>query len=100
MRSRVQSRHIGKIVAVSVGLFGLPLSTFSTQAVRDAPNEVTITMDPVKTSIQWTLPDVLHIVHGRFTLKNGIIHLNPATGITDGLIAVMLERKKRERSPR
>lgn len=88
MRSGIHRRGIGNIFAESVVLFcavALPLTAL---AGPGAPSQVTVTFDSTKTSIQWTLQDVLHIVRGTFILQNGIIHLTPATGAADGLITI------------
>ena len=88
MLRNIYSGHIGKIFAASLGLCCLLLSSPASVAARDTPGQVTVTLDPAKTSIQWTLKDVLHTVHGTFTLKSGVIHFNPVTGAADGLITV------------
>jgi len=88
MRNSIHTRHIARIIAASLGLCGLLLSSPASLSARDTPSHITVTLDPAKTSVQWTLQDVLHTVHGTFTLKSGIIHLNSVTGASDGLITV------------
>lgn len=49
--------------------------------------ESTFELDPAKTSIRFTLGDVLHTVHGTFKLKEGTLHLD-AGGKMSGEILV------------
>jgi len=59
-------------------LCGLPLTAA----------ESTIDLDPGRTSIGFTLGDVLHTVHGGFKLKSGSVKFDPATGQASGRIVV------------
>src|SRR5579863_1064964 len=59
-------------------LSGLPL----------AAAENTIELDPARTSITFTLGDVLHTVHGSFKLKHGSLKFDSTTGVASGEIVV------------
>lgn len=48
----------------------------------------TILFEPARTTVEFTLGDVLHTVHGTFQLKSGTIVFNPATGQASGSILV------------
>ena len=48
----------------------------------------TVVLDPVRTTIEFTLGDVLHTVHGTFKLKSGTIHFDPGTGKASGSVVV------------
>ena len=50
--------------------------------------EMTLELDPANTKVEFTLSDVLHTVHGTFALKSGLIHFNPSSGSTSGLVVV------------
>jgi polyisoprenoid-binding protein YceI len=50
--------------------------------------EALLVLDPAQTRIDFTLGDVLHTVHGTFKLKQGTIHVDPATGRATGLVVV------------
>jgi polyisoprenoid-binding protein YceI len=50
--------------------------------------ETALQIDPAQTSVTFTLPDVLHTVHGKFTLKQGTIRFDPATGKASGELVV------------
>jgi polyisoprenoid-binding protein YceI len=50
--------------------------------------ELTLSLDPAKTTIDFTLGATLHSVHGTFALKSGVIHFNPQTGTASGLVVV------------
>jgi polyisoprenoid-binding protein YceI len=63
-------------------LFSL-LCTFPLAAV-----ESTIELDPARTTINFTLGDVLHTVHGSFKLKRGSITFDSSTGKASGEIVV------------
>jgi polyisoprenoid-binding protein YceI len=47
-----------------------------------------IELDPARTSISFTLGDVLHTVHGTFKLKRGTLKFDSATGEASGEIVV------------
>ena len=88
MRTSIHNRQILRVIAAGLGLFSLLLLPPPLLAARDIPGNVTVMLNPSTTSIRWTLQDVLHTVHGTFTLKSGVIHLNPATGAAGGLIII------------
>lgn len=88
MRSSSHGRKIGRIIAGGLCLCGLFAISPAIFAARNTPHQIVVTLDPGATSIQWTLQDVLHTVHGTFTLSSGMIQLSPITGAADGLIVV------------
>lgn len=49
---------------------------------------LTLHFDPAKTTINWTLADVLHTVHGTFSLKSGTVTFDETTGAAKGEIVV------------
>src|SRR6266849_476041 len=48
----------------------------------------TVVFDPARTTVDFTLGDVLHTVHGTFRLKSGVIHFDPGTGKASGSVVV------------
>jgi len=50
--------------------------------------KVTVRLDPDQTEIKWTLTDTLHVIHGTFKLKSGMMMFDPKTGIAEGEILV------------
>ena len=50
--------------------------------------QITVSLDPAQTKIQWTLGDVLHTVQGTFKLKSGRVTFDPQTGDASGEIIV------------
>lgn len=52
-----------------------------------AQNE-TFTADPARSTVAFTLADVLHTVHGTFQLQSGAARFDPATGQMSGLLTV------------
>jgi polyisoprenoid-binding protein YceI len=50
--------------------------------------EMTLELDPANSKVEFTLPDVLHTVHGTFAMKSGLIHFNPSNGSASGSVLV------------
>ena len=61
---------------------------FLVGALPLAAVENSIVLDPSKTSIAFTLGDVLHTVHGTFKLKRGAVRFDSATGSASGEIVI------------
>ncbi len=66
---------------------------FSTCAVlQSAPRvvaqEIVLDLEPAQSEVSFTLPDVVHTVHGAFKLKSGTVHFDPATGKAAGEVVV------------
>lgn len=57
---------------------------------QQAPQSVTLHLDPSSTEIHWILNGNMHAVHGTFKLKGGLITFDPATGAAQGEIAIDL----------
>jgi polyisoprenoid-binding protein YceI len=53
-----------------------------------AAQQLQLTLDPARTTIDWTLGATLHTVHGTFKLKSGTILFDPNTGNASGEIIV------------
>jgi polyisoprenoid-binding protein YceI len=60
----------------------------ATQGVSRATDEVVLDLNPAQTEISFTLPDVLHTVHGTFQLKSGTVRYDPVTGTASGAVTV------------
>src|ERR1700721_1603680 len=50
--------------------------------------ESTIQIDPVQTKIEFSLGRSMHTVHGKFTVKSGMIRFELSSGKMDGAIVV------------
>ena len=61
-------------------LFAFSVSVFAADTV--------LNFDAAQTKVNWTLPTVLHTVHGTFQFKSGTVHFDPATGKAGGAIIV------------
>ena len=66
----------------------LAVMVFLTAGAWAATSGVSFQLDPHQTNITFTLGDVLHTVKGTFQLKQGSLHLDPATGSFTGVIVV------------
>ncbi len=64
------------------------LASVLASAGSAAAQERIVELDPGKTTIQFTLGDILHTVHGTFQLKQGSIHFNPAASSLSGDVVV------------
>jgi polyisoprenoid-binding protein YceI len=70
--------------------FVLVLSTCAAlqSAPRVAAQEMVLDLDPAQSVVNFTLPDVIHTVHGAFKLKSGAVRFDPATGKAVGEVIV------------
>jgi polyisoprenoid-binding protein YceI len=66
----------------------LLLTCAAAQGATVTAYEIVLELDPVQTQIHFTLPDVLHTVHGTFQLKSGTIRFDAATGRVGGAVIV------------
>jgi polyisoprenoid-binding protein YceI len=69
--------------ALACGIVFLAIASIS-----GAAQNVTFQLDSQHTTINFTLGDVLHTVHGTFRLKQGSLRLDPASGKLTGEIVV------------
>jgi polyisoprenoid-binding protein YceI len=52
------------------------------------PHEIGLSLSPAKTTVNFTLGDVLHTVHGSFDVKHGTFQFDPTTNKIHGEILV------------
>lgn len=57
-------------------------------APRVAAQEMVLDLAPAQSEVNFTLPDVVHTVHGTFKLKSGTVRFDPATGKAAGEVVV------------
>jgi polyisoprenoid-binding protein YceI len=68
----------------AIAIFWLTGATFA----QTQPHEISLNFVPAKTSVDFTLGDVLHTVHGSFNLNHGTVHFDTATNKISGEILV------------
>jgi polyisoprenoid-binding protein YceI len=68
--------------------FGLAISCFCALPPSAFSQQAVFSIDPGHSSITFTLPDVLHTVHGSFRLQPGNISFNRASGRMEGHVSV------------
>ena len=59
-------------------------------AEKTAPSVQGFTVDASRSTVEFTLGAVLHTVHGRFTVKSGMVRFDAVTGRASGRIVVDL----------
>ena len=52
------------------------------------PPEIVLNFVPANATVNFTLGDVLHTVHGSFDVKHGVVHFDPASNRASGEILV------------
>lgn len=70
------------------GKFLAVIAFLAVAGVASAAQGVAFQLDPQHTTINFTLGDALHTVHGTFRLKQGSLRLDPASGKLAGEIVV------------
>ena len=64
------------------------LALLSLTILSAAAQPSNLQLDPARTSVKFTVGDVLHTVHGTFQLKHGALQFDPSSGKISGEIAV------------
>jgi polyisoprenoid-binding protein YceI len=64
------------------------LTGFTLFCLALSAQERTLTLDPAKTEVHWTLGGSLHTVHGKFQFKQGTMRFDPANGKASGELIV------------
>ncbi len=62
----------------------LTLSILQLCAVACLAQQAVFELDPAKTTVQFTLGDVIHTVHGTFKAKSGKVTFDPSSGEASG----------------
>jgi polyisoprenoid-binding protein YceI len=68
--------------------FAITVLWLAGAVARAQPHEVDLNFVAAKTTVNFTLGDVLHTVHGSFDVKHGAVHFDPATNNVSGEIMV------------
>ncbi len=75
--------------AIHLRLCAIAILWLTGATLRPNPaHEISLNFVPAKTSVNFTLGDVLHTVHGSFNLNHGTVHFDPATNKISGEILV------------
>lgn len=64
------------------------LTLLSSIMVAACWGQESLNLDPTRTTVKFTLADVLHTVHGTFQLKHGALQFDPSSGKISGEITV------------
>lgn len=77
--------HLGAVLLLALPvLIALPQRA----APQSSAGPLVFTVDPLQSSLHWTLGSSLHTVHGSFVLKHGSLQVDPLTGKASGEIVV------------
>jgi polyisoprenoid-binding protein YceI len=73
-----------KTTIVAIAVFWLTGATLA----QTLGQQIEMSFAPAKTTINFTLGDILHTVHGSFNLKHGAIRFDPKTNRIEGEVLV------------
>jgi polyisoprenoid-binding protein YceI len=88
---------VGLAASITLGvLFFVPaVAAAPRQSVQTNPTPapafaslVSLTIDPAQSTVHWTVPSTLHVVHGTFTVTRGVMNFDPDSGKASGEIVV------------
>jgi polyisoprenoid-binding protein YceI len=77
-------KHATHFRLCAIAIFGLTGATLA----QTQPHEIILNFVPAKTSVNFTLGDVLHTVHGSFKVKGGNVRFDLANNKINGEILV------------
>jgi len=80
--NRTPARFPGALLFAVLALLATPIPGLAQKS------DLALEFAPTQTTINFTLGDILHTVHGSFNLQSGTVHFNPATGAISGEILV------------
>jgi polyisoprenoid-binding protein YceI len=78
---------IACLFAIAIFLSAAPAPP-TPQTAKPAASEIQLSLDPAQCKLNWTVDSTLHVVHGTFNIKQGIVHFDPETGQASGEIIV------------
>jgi polyisoprenoid-binding protein YceI len=81
------SSTTGAIAGIAVFL-SASASPPHSQVAQPTTQDVVLSLDQSECKVEFTVDSTLHTVHGSFHLKNGFLHIDPATGKAGGEIVV------------
>jgi polyisoprenoid-binding protein YceI len=58
------------------------------QQSSDAASEVVLSVDPAQSKVHWTMDSSLHMVHGTFAVKGGVLRFDSTNGRAGGEIVI------------
>lgn len=70
----------------TLAIFALLVTLMSVRAAR--AQELSVQVDPTQSKVEYSLDSTMHTVHGTFSIKNGSVHYDPASGQIGGTIVV------------
>jgi len=80
---------IVSILAIAVLLSAAPAPP-TPQTAKPATSEIQLSLDPAQSKLNWTVDTTLHLVHGTFNIKQGIVRFDPDSGKASGEIIVLV----------
>lgn len=86
LRSRWLSTFL--VVLATTAALAVLLALPQHAAPRLNAGEIVFGVDPAKSKLLWTLGATMHTVHGTFAIKNGTLHVDPASGKASGEVVV------------
>src|ERR1700676_877881 len=90
------SQNTRRNLSMCGALFGIGVVLSASAAHRSpqvpaslpSASEIVLNVDPATSAVHYTVSSSLHMVHGTFALKRGILHIDPATSKASGEIVV------------
>jgi polyisoprenoid-binding protein YceI len=89
---KLRASGLGGFRALGCVLLVLPLWVAVGWAQQQSPDaaasDVVLSVDPAQSKVHWTVDSSLHMVHGTFTVKSGVLRFDPMTGSAGGEIVI------------